>query len=131
VDILIADQDAAIRGVLGCALLRAGFGVREAGNGADALEAARADSPQLVLLDVALPDICGYLVCKALRDEFGEAISIVLLSDDRTDRIDRTAGLLIGADDCIAKPVVLDELLARVRRLTARTPEAAARPRGG
>lgn len=88
----------------------------------------RAEAPQLILLDLGLPDMCGYLLCKMLRDEFGDAMSIVFLSGVRTDRLDRTAGLLIGADDYMAKPVVLDEFLARVRRLTARAPTAAKTP---
>ncbi len=122
-DVLIADEDRSVRDAVAHTLCRAGFRVREAGSGTEALELARADAPGLVLLDVRLPDMCGYLVCKVLRDEFGDAMSIVLLSGAPMDRIDRTAGLLIGADDYLAKPVVLDELLARVRRLRARAPE--------
>ena len=127
-DALIADEDLSVREVVGRALTRAGFRVREAASGTEALEIVRAEMPQLILLDLELPDLCGYLLCKMLRDEFGDAMSIVLLSDVRTDCLDRTAGLLIGADDYIAKPVVLDELVARVRRLTARVPAAAKTP---
>jgi two-component system alkaline phosphatase synthesis response regulator PhoP len=118
--ILIVDDERLVRDVLSRALRRAGFVVREAATGEDALEIARSEMPRLVLLDIALPGMSGYLVCKVLRDEFADEIAIVLLSGVRTDHLDRTAGLIIGADDYIIKPFELGELLARVRRLTAR-----------
>ena len=82
--------------------------------------------PSLVLLDVQLPRVSGYEVCRELRDEYGDALPIVFVSGERTESLDRVAGLMIGADDYITKPFVPDELLARVRRLLARP--AARRP---
>ena len=72
------------------------------------------------MLDVRLPGLCGYEVCRQLRDEFGEALPILFVSGDRVEAIDRTAGLLVGADDYLVKPFDPDEFLARVRRLVSR-----------
>lgn len=82
---------------------------------------AREQQPSLVILEVALDQICGYELCHRLRQEFGEALPIIFLSGERTERYDRVAGLLIGADDYLAKPAATDELLARARRLLSRT----------
>ena len=76
-----------------------------------------------MLLDVNLPDMSGYTVCRELRAEHGESLPIVFLSGYRTESMDRAAGLLIGGDDYVVKPPDLDELLARVRRLLERTQE--------
>ena len=70
-----------------------------------------------MLLDVNLPDMSGYTVCRELRAEHGERLPIVFLSGYRTESMDRAAGLLIGGDDYVVKPPDFDELLARVRRL--------------
>jgi DNA-binding NarL/FixJ family response regulator len=95
--------------------------VVEAATGAEALAIARSDAPALVLLDVRLPDISGYEVCHELRDAFGEQLPILFLSGARTEAYDRVSGLLLGADDYVVKPFAPDELLARVRRLLARS----------
>lgn len=87
----------------------------------EALEQAHRERPALILLDTQLPEISGYEVCRELRDEFGEALPIVFVSADRTDPADEVAGLLVGADDYLAKPVRPDQLIARVRRLLARS----------
>jgi DNA-binding NarL/FixJ family response regulator len=118
--ILVVDDEAVVRDFLVCVLERAGFAVREATTGEEAIETTRAQVPRLVLLDVSLPGMSGYEVCRELRDEFGDQIAIVFLSGVRTDKLDRAAGLLIGADDYMIKPVEIDELLARVRRLISR-----------
>ena len=88
-------------------LEQCGFEVREFAAGEEALEFLRKQAPSLVLLEVRLPGICGYEVCRALRDEFGNDLPIVFVSDDRTERRDRIAGLLVGADDYLPKPVTL------------------------
>lgn len=88
----------------------------ESASGEEALAAARRERPGLVLLDVLLPDINGFEVARELRDEFGEELPIVFVSGERTDPIDRAAGLLVGGDDYVVKPVDPDELLARTRR---------------
>ena len=65
----------------------------------DAVALARRERPWLVVLDVRLPDISGYEVCRQLRDEFGNELGIVFVSADRTEPMDHAAGLLVGADD--------------------------------
>ena len=85
------------------------------------------EPPALVLVDVNLPGICGYEVWRLLRDEFGEQFPIVFVSGARTESFDRVAGLLLGANDYVAKPFAEDELLARVQSLLSHRHAAAAR----
>jgi DNA-binding NarL/FixJ family response regulator len=118
--ILVADPDAGNRSFLDSVLQRAGFRVRFVPSGREALAAAKRERPRLALLEVQLGDISGYEVCRALKEDLGSAIQIIFLSADRNDPCDRIAGLLIGADDYLAKPVAGDELLARVRALARR-----------
>jgi DNA-binding NarL/FixJ family response regulator len=124
--IFVVDPDAQQRGLIGRVLARAGFRTQGIATGEEALVAALRERPRLVVLEVRLGDISGYEVCRALKEAFGDAIAIVFMSRDRTDPSDRVAGLLIGADDYIEKPVAGDELLARVRGLIRRL---AAHPR--
>jgi two-component system, NarL family, nitrate/nitrite response regulator NarL len=119
--ILIVDADARFRAFVSRLVARAGFTVREAATGGHAVESAREERPGLVLLDVGLPDINGFEVCKRLRDEFGDDLPIVFVSGERTDPLDRAAGFLVGGDDYLVKPVDPDELLARARRLVSRS----------
>jgi DNA-binding NarL/FixJ family response regulator len=90
----------------------------------------RADPPQLVLLDLALPDMSGYLVCRVLRDEYGHTVPIILLSNGRKDSLERTAGLLVGADEYLVRPVEPGELLARIGQLIAPAPKTTANGTG-
>jgi DNA-binding NarL/FixJ family response regulator len=93
-----------------------GYVVREASR-----VATRSRSrPASALLDVHLPDISGYEVCRRLRDDFGNDVAIAFLSGERTEEFDRTAGLLLGADDYIVKPFARGEFIARVRRAVDR-----------
>ena len=117
---LVVDPDPRQRRLV-CALLRrAGFRAEGVATGEQALESARRERPQLVVLEVRLDDISGYEVCRALREEFGAGLGIMFVSADRTDACDRVAGLMIGADDYLGKPLVGDETLARVRALARR-----------
>ena len=125
--ILIVDDDSGIRSAIHAILTDAGYTTREAESGADALRSARLEPPALVLLDVNLPAICGYEVCRLLRDEFGDQFPIVFVSGARTESFDRVAGLLVGANDYVSKPFREDELLARVQSLLARRPAVATR----
>jgi DNA-binding NarL/FixJ family response regulator len=118
--VVVADEDPRARALVSKVLRKAGYATREASTGEEALDAVRRESPQLVILDVALPDICGYEVCRELRDEFGEALPIVFVSGVRTEWFDRVAGFLVGADDQLVKPFAPDELLVRVERLARR-----------
>jgi DNA-binding NarL/FixJ family response regulator len=125
--ILIVDDDPTTRAAIATILGDAGYVTREADSGGDALRAARLEPPGLVLLDVNLPGMCGYEVCRLLRDEFGEQFPIVFVSGARTESFDRVAGLLLGANDYIAKPFAEDELLARVQSLLGHRQVVAAR----
>jgi DNA-binding NarL/FixJ family response regulator len=125
--VLIVDDDPVIRCAIGTILTDAGYATREAESGAEALRSARLDPPALVLLDVNLPGMCGYEVCRLLRDGFGDQFPIVFVSGARTESFDRVAGLLLGADDYISKPFREDELLARVQSLLLRRNAVATR----
>jgi two-component system OmpR family response regulator len=117
---LVVDSDGSEREFVSRVLQRGGFRTESFAGGEEALAAAYRQSPRLVVLEVRLRDICGYEVCRALRARFGVSISIVFMSRDRTDASDRVAGLLLGADDYLVKPVAPDELLTRVRALVRR-----------
>jgi|SRR5919204_6297510 DNA-binding NarL/FixJ family response regulator len=119
--IFIVDPNPEARALIATALTQAGYETREVTGGSEALEAARTELPRLVLLEVVLPDLCGYEVCHQLRAEFGDGLPIVFVSAIRTETFDVVAGLLLGADDYLVKPISPDELLARVRRLDRRT----------
>lgn len=118
--ILVADPDDAHRRLVGDVLTRGGFRPVLVAGGEEALIAAQVEQPQLAILEVRLGDISGYEVCRELRESLGPAIGIVFVSGDRTEPSDRVAGLLLGADDYLAKPVTGDELLARVRAVVRR-----------
>jgi two-component system, OmpR family, response regulator len=118
--ILVVDDDAGFRALLVSALAQAGFEPLEASTGAAALECATRMRPRLVILDVRLPDLSGYEVCRELRDRLGASVPVLFVSGERIESFDRVAGLLVGGDDYLAKPFELDELVARARRLVER-----------
>jgi DNA-binding NarL/FixJ family response regulator len=89
-------------------------------NGVAALKSVRAVRPAAVLLDVNVPRLSGYEVCRSLREEHGPDLPVIFVSGERTESFDRVAGLLIGADDYLVKPFAGDELLARLRCLLRR-----------
>jgi two-component system OmpR family response regulator len=119
--ILIVDDDPAIRDVLRFALARAGFETLEAADGAAGLAMARASLPDLMVLDVMLPELEGTEVCRALRASGGAAATVpVLFLSSRDDEIDRVVGLEIGGDDYLTKPFSPRELVARVKAVLRR-----------
>ena len=120
--ILIVSSDEDARAVLSRLFRGAGFASAEVEAGKEALTLAKRSRPGLVLLDVKLGDMSGYEVCYQLRQRFGEDLSIIFMSGDRTEPEDRVAGLLIGADDYITMPFDTNELLARVRRGLVKSP---------
>ncbi|MDQ3823066.1 MAG: response regulator transcription factor [Actinomycetota bacterium] len=123
--ILVVDDDAATCAGLVEQLERDGYSVTCAASGEEALELATAQPPALVVLEVRLPGLSGYEVCRRLRASFGDALPIVFVSAERTESYDRVAGLLVGADDYLVKPFSPDELLIRMERLLRRvTPVA-------
>jgi len=110
--ILIVEDDTSLRETLAYNLSRQEYSVQAVGDGLSALEAARANHPDLVLLDLMLPGIDGFEVCRILRQEMNIPILILTARDDE---IDRVIGLEIGADDYITKPFSMRELMARVK----------------
>ena len=114
--ILIADGDPGFRRFAKRALAFSGFAIRAVGCGREALAVAEVETLALVVLEVRLEDLSGYEVCRRLREDYGESLPILFVSSDRTESSDRVAGLLVGADDYLAKPIAPDELVARVRR---------------
>ena len=116
-------------------LERAGFGVRVASSGEEALAAVDEATPALIVLDVVLPGMSGYEVCRQLRDRFGDEFPIMFVSGERSESFDRVSGLLVGADDYLTKPFDSDELLARIRsllrRAAARRAQGPTPPNGG
>lgn len=124
--IVVGDADSRFRTWLAVLLGDAGYQATEAATGPEALEAARRLRPGLVVLDVRLPELCGYEVCQKLRDEFGAGLPIIFVSAERTEPSDRIAGLLVGADDYLAKPIASDEFLVRVRVLLRRAQSTSA-----
>ena len=119
--ILVVDDDAVISELIATTLAEHGFETRCAADGREALHLVGRDVPDVALLDVHLPDISGYQICHRLREDFGDTIGIMLVSGERTESFDRAAGMLLGADDYLAKPFVLEELLARVQHLARRS----------
>jgi len=119
--VLVVDPDGDQRREVAAMLERAGFRVKVIESGEEALEEARRERPNLVVLEVRLSDISGYEVCRSLKDQFGDAVGVIFVSRDRTESSDRVAGLMIGADDYLGKPLAADELVARARGLVRRT----------
>jgi DNA-binding NarL/FixJ family response regulator len=119
--ILVVDDDSLFCGFLGDLLENADFDVIRAQDSKAALAAAKQTRPAAAILDVALPGVSGYGLCRELRDAYGPDLPIVFVSGSRVDAIDRTAGMLIGGDDYLVKPIDPDELLARIRRLLERS----------
>jgi len=118
--VLVVDDDSNFRTFVQTLLERGGLEVEVAANGDEALAAVALGKPQLVLLDVHLPDTSGYALYRELKDRCGEALPVVFVSGVRVEAYDRVAGLMLGADDYVVKPFDPDELLVRVRRLLAR-----------
>ncbi|MDE1977088.1 MAG: response regulator [Elusimicrobia bacterium] len=121
VTILVADDDPEIVHLLSEFLERSGFQVLRASDGLEALEKIRAQHPDIAVLDRHMPGLDGFSVCRLLRqDPLFEHMPLVILSA-AAERESKIAGLDLGADDFIAKPVDMDELLARVRMILRRT----------
>lgn len=119
--ILVVDDDAGCRSLVAVALERDGYECAEAGDADAALAEARRVRPSLALVDVCLPGVSGYEVCRLLRAELGAGLPVIFVSGERTESYDRVAGLLVGGDDYVVKPFAPDELVARVRGLIRRT----------
>jgi two-component system OmpR family response regulator len=126
---LVVDDEAPLGDLLRMALRYEGWDVQTAANGQDALALARTFSPDVVVLDIMLPDLDGLQVLQRLRAAGTDAPVLFLTAKDAVD--DRVAGLTAGGDDYVTKPFALDEVIARLRgllRRSARTVPAAADP---
>ena len=122
--LLLVDDEPRIRRVLRLALEDEGYQVAEAANGYDALAAMRRVQPDVVLLDLMLPDRDGFTVCREIRRTSDVPVIMVTA---RTDSHDVVAGLEAGADDYVTKPLVAKELSARIRALLRRVEPGNAR----
>src|SRR5689334_16512037 len=120
--VLVVDDEAKIAQLARDYLERAGFAVLVAGDGRSALQAIRARRPDLVVLDLGLPEVDGLEVTRTVRESSG--VPIVMLTA-RDDELDKLLGLELGADDYITKPFSPRELVARVRAVLRRTERAA------
>ena len=119
--VLLIEDDQRVRRVLRLALEDEGFEVSEAATGSQGLEATRATRPDVVLLDLMLPDTDGFSVCRDLRK--GSNVPVIMVTA-RTDSHDVVGGLEAGADDYVTKPLVAKELTARIRALLRRVEPA-------
>ncbi len=115
--VLIVEDELTLQETLAYNLKRQGYEVETAGDGATALEIARRTHPDLILLDIMLPGMDGFEVCRIIRTEMSTP---VLMLTARDDEIDRVVGLEVGADDYLTKPFSMRELLARVKALLRR-----------
>ena len=116
--ILVVDDEQAVRESLRRSLRFNGYEVLTANDGLEAVETVRAENPELLILDVMMPNMDGLEVCRSLRSEGWDRPILVLTARDGVS--DRVAGLDAGADDYLPKPFALEELLARVRSLVRR-----------
>lgn len=115
--VLVVDDEVPLTGVVGSYLEREGFAVSVAHTGPDAVDAARDDRPDLIVLDVMLPGFDGVEVCRQVR-QFSDAYIIMLTAKD--EEVDKVLGLSMGADDYLVKPFSPRELIARVRAMLRR-----------
>ncbi|CAM4252502.1 response regulator transcription factor [Kibdelosporangium persicum] len=122
--LLVVDDEATVRELLSATLRFAGFRVTSAATGAEAVAAATREPPDLVLLDVMLPDMDGFEVVQRLRerrpDGRGGPVPVLFLTA-RDRQADKITGLSLGADDYVTKPFDLEELIARIRAILRRT----------
>jgi DNA-binding response OmpR family regulator len=126
--VLVVDDDSNVREVVIRYLEREGFRVEESSDGADALDRALEDPPELVVLDLMLPSLDGLEVCRRLRQVAPVPVIMLTARDEEGDRI---AGLELGADDYVAKPFSPRELTARVKAVLRRTSGPLASNRSG
>lgn len=115
--ILVVDDEISLQETLAYNLKKQGYEVQTTGDGAEALDLAREMKPDLIILDVMLPGLDGFEICRILRREM---TTPVLMLTARDDEIDRVVGLEVGADDYLAKPFSMRELIARVKALLRR-----------
>jgi phosphate regulon transcriptional regulator PhoB len=119
-DVLVVEDEPDIRNLVVHHLTRDGFRCRTAASGPEALARVRAAAPDLVVLDLMLPELNGLEVCRRLRADPATATVPIIMLTAKTDEVDRVVGLEMGADDYVAKPFSPKELVARVRAVLRR-----------
>lgn len=124
-EILVVDDDPHLREVVRYALSRAGFTVREAGDGRAALDAIAQSPPALIVLDVLMPELDGIEVCRQIRAH--SSLPVVFLSS-RGEELDRILGLDLGGDDYLTKPFSPRELVSRVKAVLRRSNPQSSEP---
>jgi two-component system OmpR family response regulator len=120
--VLLVDDEDNLRSMLEAALSHHGFEVHPAANGRDAIGLAHAVVPDMIVLDVMMPDLDGFEVCRRLRSEGVKAPVVFLTAKDTTE--DKVRGLTLGGDDYLVKPFSLEELVARIHAVLRRTGQA-------
>jgi DNA-binding response OmpR family regulator len=115
--ILVVDDEISLQETVAYNLKKQGYEVQTTGDGTEALDLAREMNPDLIILDVMLPGLDGFEICRILRKEM---TTPVLMLTARDDEIDRVVGLEVGADDYMAKPFSMRELIARVKAMLRR-----------
>jgi DNA-binding response OmpR family regulator len=118
--ILVVDDEAVLVETIAYNLEQAGYAVVTAADGTSALEAAQREKPDLIILDLMLPEMDGLEVCRQLRREGNTATTPIMMLTAKGEEIDKVVGLEVGADDYVTKPFGRRELLARVRALLRR-----------
>lgn len=121
--VLVVDDEPTVREMIAINLKREGLNVAFAEDGLTAVDIARRESPDLIVLDIMLPGMDGFEVCRTIRKE---STAPILLLSARGEEIDRIIGLEIGADDFLVKPFAMRELVARVRAMLRRARMTAA-----
>ncbi len=119
-DVLIVEDEPDIRQLIAHHLEREGFRCRQVATGPEALRAVRASAPDLIVLDLMLPEVGGLEVCRRLRGDAATAAIPIIMLTAKSDEVDRVVGLELGADDYVAKPFSPKELVARVRAVLRR-----------
>jgi two-component system, OmpR family, response regulator len=119
INVLVVDDEAVLAEMVSMALRYEGWNIATAGDGAAALESARSQRPDVVVLDVMLPDMSGLDVLRKLREESPQLPVLLLTAKDALE--DRIAGLTAGGDDYVTKPFSLEEVVLRLRALLRRT----------
>jgi phosphate regulon transcriptional regulator PhoB len=119
-EVLVVEDEPDIRRLVVLHLESDGFRCRTAANGLDALREAKANVPDLVVLDLMLPGLDGLEVCRRLRGDASTAGVPIIMLTAKSDEVDRVVGLEVGADDYVAKPFSPKELVARVRAVLRR-----------
>jgi two-component system OmpR family response regulator len=117
--VLIVDDEPNIRDLLATSLRFAGYEIQTAANGAQAVSAITESEPDIILLDVMLPDMNGFSVTKKLRSSGIQAPILFLTARDEVE--DKITGLTVGGDDYLTKPFSLDEVVARIQAILRRT----------